>query len=194
MRLGLYGGTFDPIHNGHLAVARAALTAIELDRMLLIPNRLPPHKQVLTGASYEQRLEMVRLAVAADSRLEASDVENEEGKSYTIQTLHRLRNAYGDAKFFFLIGADAFAEVLTWYRVEEVFAMTEFVVASRPGFDYVVPPGATVHRLDALAFEESSTEIRARLTAGHAVQSLPPAVLAYIRAQGLYGCTQVVRS
>jgi nicotinate-nucleotide adenylyltransferase len=194
MRLGLYGGTFDPIHNGHLAVARAALTAIELDRMLLIPNRLPPHKQVLTGASYEQRLEMVRLAVAADSRLEASDVENEEGKSYTIQTLHRLRNAYGDAKFFFLIGADAFAEVLTWYRVEEVFAMTEFVVASRPGFDYVVPPGATVHRLDALAFEESSTEIRARLAAGHAVQSLPPAVLAYIRAQGLYGCTQVVRS
>ncbi len=194
MRLGLYGGTFDPIHNGHLAVARAALTAIELDRMLLIPNRLPPHKQALTGASYAQRLEMVRLAVAADSRLEASDVENEEGKSYTIQTLHRLRNAYGDARFFFLIGADAFAEVLTWYRVEEVFAMTEFIVASRPGFDYVVPPGATVHRLDALAFEESSTEIRARLAGGHAVHSLPPPVLDYIRAQGLYGCTEAVTS
>lgn len=192
MRLGLYGGTFDPIHNGHLAVARAALAAIELDRMLLIPNRLPPHKQALTGASYEQRLAMVQLAVAGDARLEASDVENKEGKSYTIQTLHRLRNAYGDARFFFLIGADAFAEVLTWYRVEEVFAMTEFIVASRPGFDYVTPPGAIVHRLDALAFEESSTEIRARLAAGQPVHSLPDGVLGYIEQQGLYRSQAVV--
>lgn len=192
MRLGLYGGTFDPIHNGHLAVARAALAAIELDRMLLIPNRLPPHKQALTGASYEQRLAMVQLAVARDARLEASDVENKEGKSYTIQTLHRLRNAYGDARFFFLIGADAFAEVLTWYRVEEVFAMTEFIVASRPGFDYVTPPGAIVHRLDALAFEESSTEIRARLAAGQPVHSLPDGVLGYIEQQGLYRSQAVV--
>jgi len=91
MRLGLYGGTFDPIHKAHLAVARAAVDAFQLDRMLVIPNRLPPHKQSATGASYEQRLEMVQLACEGEAQLEACDIENREGKSYTIQTLERLR-------------------------------------------------------------------------------------------------------
>jgi nicotinate-nucleotide adenylyltransferase len=187
MRLGLYGGTFDPVHKGHLAVARAARQAFELKHVLLIPNRLPPHKQALTGASYEQRLEMVKLACAGEEGLEACDVENREGKSYTIQTLERLRKQYGqEAQFFFIIGADAFAEVLTWYRVEEVFAMTEFIVAARPGFHYEVPAGARVHRMDALDLRESSSEIRARLALGLGSSDLPAAVEAYVGRTGLY--------
>ncbi len=187
MRLGLYGGTFDPVHNGHLAVARAAREAFQLERVLLIPNRLPPHKQAITGASYEQRLAMVRMACEGEVGLEACDVENREGKSYTIQTLERLRNVYGEAaEFFFVIGADAFAEVLTWYRVQEVFAMTEFIVAARPGFRYAVPEGARVKRLDTLELTESSSEIRARLSAGLKVAELPAAVEEYIERHGLY--------
>lgn len=187
MRLGLYGGTFDPIHNAHLSVARAAVDALELDRMLLIPNRLPPHKQSATGASYEQRLAMVRLACMGQVKLEACDIENRAGKSYTIQTLETLREQYGaGTEFFFLIGADAFAEVLTWYRVEEVFRMTEFIVAARPGFDYAVPAGARVRRLDTLEFRHSSTEIRARIRAGKPVEGVPETVARYIAEQGLY--------
>ncbi len=115
MRLGLFGGTFDPIHNGHLAVARAAIAACSLDRLLLIPNRLPPHKQSATGATYAQRLAMVRAAITHEPNLEASDIEDRAGKSYTIDTLERLRQLYGpNTRFFFLIGADAFAEGMTW--------------------------------------------------------------------------------
>jgi len=190
MRLGLYGGTFDPIHNAHLSVARAAVQACQLDRLLVIPNRLPPHKQSATGATYEQRLAMVTLACDDQPQLEACDIENREGKSYTIQTLERLRIHYGAAtEFFFLIGADAFAEVLTWFRVDEVFAMTDFIVAARPGFTYQTPPGARVHPLNALTFTESSSAIRAQIRSGLSPQGLPPSVDCYITQQGLYQST-----
>lgn len=187
LRLGLYGGTFDPIHNAHLAVARAAIDHFSLDQLLLIPNRLPPHKQSATGASFAHRLEMVRLACEQEAKIDVCDIENREGKSYTIQTLERLRIQYGDTtQFFFLIGADAFSEVLTWYRVSEVFSMTDFIVAARPGFEYQVPPGARVHRLDTLAFDQSSTQIRAQLARGVEPTGLCPAVKEYILQQGLY--------
>ncbi|WP_031500146.1 nicotinate-nucleotide adenylyltransferase [Bryobacter aggregatus] len=187
MRLGLYGGTFDPIHNAHLAVAEAALQTFELDRMLLIPNRYPPHKESVTGASYVERLKMVQLACEGHEGLEACDIENHDGKSYTIATLEQLRIQYGDrTRFYFLIGADAFAEVLTWYRVAEVFRMTEFIVASRPGFQYAIPPAAKVHRLDSVHFTGSSTEIRRQLAAGAAVEGLPFRVAQYIQENSLY--------
>lgn len=187
MRLGLYGGTFDPVHNAHLAVARAAADAFGLDKLLLIPNRQPPHKQSLTDAPYEHRLRMVELACREDARFEACDIENRDGKSYTIQTLLHLRDKYDAAtRFYFLIGADAFAEVLTWYRVEEVFQMTEFIVAARPGFDYTTPAGACVHRLDTIAFRESSSAIRSQIAADEPPVGLPPQVAEYIKKHGLY--------
>lgn len=187
MRLGLYGGTFDPIHDAHLAVARAATDAFALDKLLVIPNRQPPHKQSVTDAPYEHRLHMVQLACQADPRFEACDIENRDGKSYTIQTLHHLRTLYGGStQFFFLIGADAFAEVLTWFRVEEVFQMTEFIVAARPGFDYAIPKEARVHRMDRVAFGESSSGIRAQIAAGETATGLPKLVAQYISKHGLY--------
>lgn len=186
MRLGLYGGTFDPIHQAHLQVATTAQAQFSLDRVLLIPNRTPPHKPSTTGASFEDRLAMIDLAVAPFPSLASCDIENRSGKSFTIQTLELLRTHYREAEFFFLIGADAFAEVLTWYRVEEVFAATEFIVVSRPGADYVVPPGARVHRLDALQLRTSSTDIRQQLALGLHPEELPPPVAAYIEEKGLY--------
>lgn len=191
MRLGLYGGTFDPIHNAHLAVAQAALARFALDRVLVIPNRLPPHKQSSTGASYEHRLRMVQLACAPYPALLASDIENRETKSYTIQTLRQLRTQYREpCEFFFIIGADAFAEVASWYQVEEVFRMTRFLVVSRPGFSYTIPPGAQVEALDGLSLSTSATALRQAFAAGEDNTSLaahlPAPVLAYIQQHQLY--------
>jgi nicotinate-nucleotide adenylyltransferase len=187
MKLGLFGGTFDPVHEGHVAVGRAALREAGLERLLWIPNRLPPHKQAATGASFAQRAEMVELAIAGEAGMELCDIENREGKSYTIQTLKSLRSIYGpSALFSFVIGADAFAEVHLWYQVQEVFAMTEFLVLSRPGFEYPVPEGARVKRLDGLESPYSSTGIRAAIGAGRQAAGLNAAVAGYIKANGLY--------
>ena len=187
MRLGLYGGTFDPIHSAHVAVAEAAAIAFGLVKVLLIPNRIPPHKQEATGASFEQRLLMVKLAVAGHPLLEACDIERHEGKSYTIQTLESLRNAYGaSARIYFIIGADAFAEAASWHRAEEVFRLTEFIVAARPGYEYDTPAGAVVHRMDSLQFVESSSSIRASMAAGETPTGMPLEVAKYIENTGLY--------
>ena len=195
MRIGLYGGTFDPVHNAHLAVARAAVDAFSLDKLLVIPNRLPPHKHSGTAASYDDRLKMVGLACETEPKCEACDIENREGKSFTIQTLERLRIKYGEAvQFYFLIGADAFAEVLTWFRVGEVFKMTEFIVAARPGFEYESPAGARVHRLDTVAYPESSSGIRAQIAAGQTPAGLPASVERYIIKQGLYRADKANRA
>jgi len=195
MRLGLYGGTFDPIHTAHLAVAEAAAAQFELDKVLLIPNRVPPHKTEATVASFEQRLRMVELAVVGHLRLEACDIERHEGKSYTIQTLETLRRTYGaGARFFFVIGADAFAEATTWHRAEEVFGLTEFIVAARPGYRYEIPVGAIVHRMDSTAFVESSTALRLGMESGAVPEGVPSRVAQYIKEVGLYQQRGRVRS
>lgn len=188
MKLGLYGGTFDPVHRAHIAVANAARTRYGLDRVLLIPNRQPPHKESVTGASYEHRLRMVEIACEDHPGLAASDIENREGKSYTIQTLERLRIEYGaQVRLYFIIGADAFAEVMLWRRVDEVFRLTEFIVVSRPGFTFETPPGAKINPLETLAFTTSSTAIRHQLAHGEATLDLDPKVSEYIKTNGLYG-------
>jgi nicotinate-nucleotide adenylyltransferase len=129
----------------------------------------------------------VELAIDGEERMEICDIENREGKSYTIQTLTKLRSIFGpSAAFHFVIGADAFAEVHLWYQVQEVFAMTEFLVLSRPGFAYPVPAGARVKRLDGLESPYSSTRIRAALAAGQEPEGLNPAVAGYIESNGLY--------
>jgi nicotinate-nucleotide adenylyltransferase len=188
LRLGLYGGTFDPIHAAHCAVAREAARAFALDRVLVIPNANPPHKAAVERTAYTHRLRMIELALAGDPLLEASRLEEGTRHSYTVETLARVRATVlqpGDG-LFFIIGADAFHEIGTWYRKSEVFTLTEFIVVARPGFDYQVPEGAVAHRLDSLHLELSSTELRARLARGDAPEEIDPQVLAYIREQGLY--------
>jgi len=134
-RTGVLGGTFDPIHLGHLAVARQAAEAFGLGRVLLLPSRTPPHRPVDPSASLFHRFAMVALAAAADDRLVASDLEmGRPGPSYTADTLRAFgATGLGAWQIFFLIGADAFAEIATWRDYPAVLDLAHFVVCSRPG-------------------------------------------------------------
>lgn len=182
MRTAIFGGTFDPIHSAHLVVAHEAAEAFALDRILFIPAGNPPHKEA--GASYEDRLRMVELACAADPRFEPSRIEAGNSKSYSIHTIERLKAP--EQTLFFIIGADAFAEIRTWHRWEDVVRSVEFIVVTRPGHDYLSPPGARVHRLDTVALPVSSSEIRQELAKGQTPEVLTPAVAEYIHERHLY--------
>jgi nicotinate-nucleotide adenylyltransferase len=182
MKTAIFGGTFDPIHLAHLEMARQAADQFELDRVLFIPAGNPPHKHADTP--FEQRYRMVELACAADPRFVASRLEEGERKSYSIDTIERVKAANGEV--FFIIGADAFAEIETWHRWQDVIRAVEFIVAARPGHQIVSPPDARVHRLETLELPVSSSEIRDELARGEMPSALPPAVADYIRARGLY--------
>ena len=186
MRLGIFGGTFDPIHNAHIAIAEAARDAFALDRILVVPAANPPHKKGAT-ASYEHRYRMVELACNGREKLEPSRLEAGEQQSYSISTIERVRAEVGpDCRLFFLIGADAFAEIGTWRRWRDVVASVEFVVVTRPSAAYAVPEGARVHRLDHVLLPFSSSGVRESLASGIRPTELPPAVYEYIQEQGLY--------
>jgi nicotinate-nucleotide adenylyltransferase len=130
---------------------------------------------------------MVELACEGDPLLEASRLEEGSEYSYSIQTIRRMRERLEPGEeMFFLIGADAFAEIDTWHRWREVIGAVDFIVVSRPGHDYAMPEGAKVHRLETLALTTSSSDIRARLAAGDEDVDLPAAVLEYIRENRLY--------
>ena len=186
MTTAIFGGTFDPIHSAHLIVAGEAADTFALDRVLFIPAGNPPHKEA--GAPYEDRFRMVELACREDVRFVPSRLEEGVEKSYSICTIERVR-ALGIAsgKPWFLIGADAFAEILTWHRWAEVVAAVEFIVVTRPGHSYTSPAGACVHRLDTVALPVSSSEVRQALGRGETPPELPRPVAAYIREHGLYG-------
>lgn len=186
MRVAIFGGTFDPIHQAHLTVASEAVAAFSLDEVLFIPAANPPHKAGAQGASYEDRYRMVELACAGAARFTPSRLEEGLGKSYSIATIERLLATRPADRFFFLIGADAFAEIETWKRWRDVLASVEFIVVSRPGHRYRVPDAARVLRLESLALNVSSSEIRDRIARGESPPALPPGVADYIRERGLY--------
>jgi len=183
MRRAIFGGTFDPIHSAHLVVAREAADAFALDKVLFIPAANPPHKH--SGTDYEHRYRMVELACQEDPRFVASRLEEGLEKSYSFYTIERVLAQGGE--IFFIIGADAFAEISTWHRATEVIASVEFIVVSRPGHRYEIPAGARVHRLETLALPVSSSEVRAQLQKGEMPDEVPVAIAAYIREHGLYG-------
>jgi nicotinate-nucleotide adenylyltransferase len=178
----LFGGTFDPIHRAHLVIGREAADAFSLDQILFVPAANPPHKAA--GASYEHRFRMVELACAVDRRFVASRLEEGAEKSYSVHTIERARREGGD--LFFVIGADAFAEIQTWYRSQEVIDAVEFIVVTRPGHRYASPPGSRVHRLETVALPISSSEVREALARGEVPDEVPPAVAEYIQRHGLY--------
>jgi nicotinate-nucleotide adenylyltransferase len=184
MRLALFGGTFDPIHNAHVTVARETADQFRLEQVWFVPAAHPPHKSDQTAAGYEDRYRMVELACQADPRFRASRLEAGESKSYSIDTIEKV-SAMGEAPYF-IIGADAFAEITTWHRWRELIRLTEFIVVTRPGHVYTAPEGARVHRLDTVALPVSSSEIRRRLASGETPPELPHEVAAYIAAKGLY--------
>ncbi len=187
MKIAIFGGTFDPVHSAHLAAAREAVRVFGLSRVLFVPASRPPHKSGATVAGYEDRYRMVELACQGEPRFEASRLEEGAERSYSIDTIERVRGRLdsGD-ELLFLIGADAFAEIATWRRSQDVIREVRFIVVSRPGHDYAIPPGARVERLDTVALAVSSSAIRAGLAAGGSPAELPPAVYEYIRERGLY--------
>jgi nicotinate-nucleotide adenylyltransferase len=187
LNLAIFGGTFDPIHTAHLTVAREAAAQFQLDRILFVPAANPPHKSDLS-ADYEDRYRMVELACEGQPDFVPSRLESGKRKSYSIHTIEKVRaEMKPEDRLFFVIGADAFAEIGTWYRTEDVIRLVEFIVVTRPGHDYATPPAARVHRLDTLALPVSSSEVRQELAAGREPEELPPAVLSFIRERGLYG-------
>lgn len=187
MKLAIFGGTFDPIHSAHLAAAREAADRFHLDRVLFVPAASPPHKFGGTHAPYADRVRMAELACAGESRFEISRLEENTERSYSIETIEKVRAgmAPGD-ELFFIIGADAFAEIRTWRRWRDVARSVHFLVVSRPGSVYDVPEEVTLDRMDNLKLDISSSAIRRELAAGARPADLPPAVLVYILTHHLY--------
>lgn len=186
MAFAIFGGTFDPIHSGHLTVARHAAEKFGLDYVLLIPNGNPPHKSGATRTAFEHRYRMAELATQGDPRLRVSRMEEGEARSYSILTIERLKAAHPGERVFFLIGADAFSEIETWHRWRDVVREVDFIVVSRPGHQYDVPAGARARKLDNLDLSVSSSRIREQLRQGDEPLELAPSVLNYIRTHGLY--------
>ena len=136
-RLGLFGGTFNPIHYGHLRTAEEVVEALGLTRLWFIPAALPPHKSGQLLTPFEMRLEMTRLAVGRHPRIMVSDIEGRRpGKSYSIETLRQVRQEQGrDWELYFILGLDAILEITTWKDYAELFTLCNFVVLDRPGYD-----------------------------------------------------------
>jgi len=213
-RTGVLGGTFDPVHEGHVAAALAAHRALALDRVLFIPSHQPPHRPAHPVASAFHRFAMVSLAVAPHPPLIASDMELQEpGPSYTALTLRRLAEAGVRAsQLFFITGTDAFAEIATWYDYPAVLDLAHFVVISRPGQSFAVlrerlpelaprmrlagdrpleetdrPPRA-IFLVNAATPDVSSTEVRERAAGGETLAGLvAPDVERHIGKYELYG-------
>lgn len=186
MRIGIFGGTFDPIHDAHIAVAEAAKARYGLDRVFVIPAANPPHKPG-ASAPFEHRYRMVELACQGHPGLEPSLLECGEDRSYSIRTIEKVRaSSSRQDSLYFIIGADAFSEITTWHRWRDVVAAVEFIVVTRPAADYTAPDGAKVHRLEALSLPVSSSEIRAALARGEHPPDLAPSVYRYIVQHKLY--------
>ena len=196
-RVGIMGGTFDPIHLGHLVAADEARCQFGLDLVLFVPTGRPWQKPVGVSPA-EDRYVMAALATASNPAFEVSRIEvDEPGPTYTVDTLRRLRAELGEAtRLFFVTGADAVLQILTWREREQVLALAEFIAASRPGSELdgldtllaALPAAAgRVHRMEIPELAISSTEIRARVARGAPFQYLvPDPVARYIEKRRLY--------
>lgn len=193
MKVGLFGGTFDPPHNGHLAIARAAIQAFSLRRMLFIPAHIAPNKTAENHSAPEHRLAMLKLALQDQPVCEIATLELERGGiSYSIDTIRtfKIRLSIARDDLYFLIGADSLLEFHTWRQPENILAEVQVVVARRPGFD---PAAVRPEYLEKVIFFDaplsplSSSEIRKITLTGARIDNLVPTVVAeYIRNNNLY--------
>jgi nicotinate-nucleotide adenylyltransferase len=189
MKLGLFGGSFDPVHLGHLLVAQAAIEELGLDKLFFIPAAQSPFKPENQPAPASVRLQWLRLALAGKTDCEIDGQEIQRGGvSYTVDTLRGYRERFSKAEFFYLIGADHAAKLDKWREPDELARLAEFVVIPRPGESVVEFPKPFRGRiLKGFPIEISSSHIRARVKAGLPVDHLvPPFVAEAIRAAGLY--------
>ncbi|MCI6055299.1 nicotinate (nicotinamide) nucleotide adenylyltransferase [Dysosmobacter sp.] len=205
MKIGVYGGTFNPPHLGHLTAARAVFDLLKLDKLLLVPAGLPPHKALPAGSpTAEQRLEMTRLAaeqLGLGDRVQVLDLElRRQGKSYTADTLSQIRELYPEAELWLLMGTDMFLTLQTWHEPEAIFAQagiaafgrteedTEELFSVQREYLYRTYPDARIFTLTIPGVVDiSSTELREQLSADRGANLLAPAVYGYILREGLYG-------
>ncbi len=193
-RLGVMGGTFDPIHYGHLVTAEEALVQFALDSVLFVPTGQPWMKEGREVSPAEHRYLMTVIATASNPRFSVSRMEvDRQGPTYTVETLRALAEENPDAELYFITGADAMLEILHWKDPEEVLSLAHFIAATRPGYDLAHfeaeaashHPKVSVMTIPALAI--SSTDIRQRVKEGRAIRYLvPEGVKSYIEKVGLY--------
>lgn len=191
MKIGLFGGTFDPIHNGHLKIAKIVQRQLGLNEVIFIPAGILPHKaQSLTTA--KDRLAMVKLALRGKKKFTSSDYETKKkSPSYSVETVRYLKRKWGkQAELFFIIGADAFNEIRTWRQWQELLRLCQFVVINRPGYritlsEDLVSAGATIQRITGIPI--TATAIREQIKRNKNIGKLiPKTVYAYIIKHKLY--------
>jgi len=192
-RLGVMGGTFDPIHYGHLVTAEEALVQFTLDQVVFVPTGQPWMKQGRDVSPVEDRYLMTVIATASNPRFRVSRIEvDREGPTYTVDTLRALASENPDAELYFITGADAMYEIFEWKDPDEVLAIAHFIAATRPGYDLrrfeaaaTRHPDVSVMNIPALAI--SSTDIRERVRDGRPIRYLvPEGVKSYVEKAGLY--------
>jgi nicotinate-nucleotide adenylyltransferase len=187
-RLGVMGGTFDPIHHGHLVAASEVAAAFDLDEVIFVPTGIPWQKTTVTES--EHRYLMSVIATASNPRFRVSRVDiDREGPTYTIDTLRDLKAMYPEAELFFITGADAIAQISAWKDVQDIWPLAHFIAVSRPGHRLELPeaPKGTISKLEIPALAISSTDVRARAVSGQPVWYLvPDGVVQYIAKHGLY--------
>jgi len=187
-RIGILGGTFNPIHIGHLTIAEMVHEQLKLDKVIFVPSNLPPHKSSHNVASSQERYNMVNLAIKGNPRFEVSDFEiTREGKSYSIETVNHFRCRYPKkTKIFFIIGNDLLPTLRTWRRIDEILKVVSFVTVNRPGFKEKKSK-IKVKTISVPGLQTSSSYVRSRITMGKTVKYLiPDNVLTYITKNKLY--------
>lgn len=191
MKIGVFGGTFNPPHNGHVRLAKAAADELKLDKLLVIPSCIPPHKIAAKLADGQERLEMCRLAFSCDPRFEVSPMELERGsRSYTVETLRELKALYPDSELYFIVGSDMLESFDKWYLWQEILSLSVLCAASREeGYSPDLSRfGKLAERIKIITLdplEVSSTQIR-NSADEVSPELLDPKVAAYIREHGLY--------
>lgn len=195
MKIGIMGGTFNPIHNAHLLIASLAREEYNLDKLIFMTGGNTPHKKT-EGAEAEERFEMVSRAVSDNPYFEASDFEiKKEGYSYTVETLLYLKEKYPDAQIYFIVGSDSLDYMEKWYKCEEIFKMCTVLVFARRGFEEIEEKkkelkadfNAEIKNITAPIIEISSSMIRERLRKGKSIKYMvPDIVIDYIKENGLY--------
>ncbi|CAB4952542.1 unannotated protein [freshwater metagenome] len=187
-RLGVMGGTFDPIHHGHLVAASEVSSVFKLDEVIFVPTGEPWQKGKVTEG--EHRYLMSVIATAANPSFTVSRVDiDREGPTYTIDTLRDIKAAYPDAELFFITGADAVAQILAWKDIDKIWELAHFIAVSRPGHKLVIPdvPSGAIETLVIPALSISSTDVRQRVATGKPVWYLvPDGVVQYIAKHELY--------
>ena len=187
MKIGILGGTFNPIHYGHLILGEQVLGQLGLDKVIFIPAYLPPHKSDKGILSAGHRLKMIELAVKWNKHFVVSDIEiRRKGKSYTVDTLRAIKKKFPGASLFFICGSDLVKEIPTWKDVDEIYKLAKFVLAKRPGFGRRLS-GENFLKIDVAQVDISSSLIRDLVSKGRSVRYLTPgAVVEYIEKNKLY--------